>query len=403
MTRLSLAAAALALLGAAGATIFLHRAADDAVARVLDERLRGAGESAALLLGAPQPSSKRLRDLLAANALDGAYLLGSDLRVLEDATGEAGRPADLLRVDPDRVRAAFAGAESVARSWSMGELPVATGYFPIRSGGAVTAVLALEAGQPFAVARVRLRRARDAALALSLLVAAALAWVAARLGRAQQREARAETMRRMAAMAAHEIRNPLGIIRGTIELMRERAALEPRDRAALDDVLGEVERLRRLTEDFLDLGADRPLSLLPLDPGALLRDCAAALEAQFREVRVRCEVPPLPRVLGDPGRLRQVFANLLANAAQAQRAGEIELRANSEGRQVRVRVHDLGPGIPAEVRKRLFDPFVTTKEGGTGLGLAIARRLVQRHGGTLALVPGGPGTVFEVCLPQARE
>ncbi len=394
--RAPLLLAALGLAGALAATLFLHRAAEGALDRVLDERLRAAGESAALLLGAPQPGSRRLKALMDANALDGAYLLDGQLVVLEDAAGGSGRKADLLRVDPERVRRALAGEQSVAPTWNIGELTVATGYFPLPGA---SAVLALEAGQRFVQPRRRLLQARNAALALSLLSAIALLVLAARWGRAAQSAARGEAMARMAAMAAHEIRNPLGVMRGTVELMRERqgAQLPERDREALQDVLQEIERLRLLTEDFLDLGRDRPLTTAPVDLGAILSDAAQGAEASFRAVRVRLELDPLPPLRGDAGRLRQVVANLLANAAEAQKEGEIVLSAQASGGAVRVRVQDFGPGVPRGLH--LFDPFATRKEGGTGLGLYIARRIVERHGGTLRLAGGPPGAVFEVSLP----
>ncbi len=399
--RVPLLLAALGLAGAVAATLFLHRAAESAVDGVLDERLRAAGESAALLLGAPDPGSQRLRALMNANALDGAYLLDAQLFVVEDAAGPAGRKADLLRVDPERVRRAFAGEVTVAPAWQIGELPIAGGYFPVRGPDGVRAVLALEAGAEFVRPRKALSRARDAALLLSLLAAVALGLLAARWNRTAQQAARAETASRMAAMAAHEIRNPLGVMRGTVELMRERmgAAASERDREALQDLLLEIERLRALTEDFLDLGRDRPLSMAPLDASALLEEAAIATERSHPAVRVRRELGRLPQIVADAGRLRQVFANLLANAAQAQGSGEIALSASAESGRILVRVQDFGPGVPKGLR--LFDPFETRKQGGTGLGLYVAKRLVERHGGTLRLAGGPPGAVFEVLLPAA--
>lgn len=407
-----LLAALLGLAGSLGATFFLYRAAGRALAQVLDERLRGAGETAALLLTGAAPDPARLRALMTANALEGACLLDGGLVVLADATGPAGKRADLLRVDPERVRRALLGEPGVAAAYSVGDSVVATGYFPVRLEGEKPAVLALEAGQAFAGARRGLLSALALGAALSILGALALAWVASRWLRAErarseqaERAAQGVTLTRMAAMAAHEIRNPLGVIQGTVELMQQRsaAALGERDREALRDVLGEVGRLRRLTEDLLDLAADRPLQSAPLDLAALLEETARAAEASFPEVRVRCEVAAgLPSIEGDAGRLRQVFANLLANAAQAQGGGELALAASVSGGAVSVRVRDHGPGVPEAVRARLFDPFVTGRAAGTGLGLAVSRRIVERHRGTLALLDhAGPGTTFEVVLPAS--
>jgi signal transduction histidine kinase len=184
--------------------------------------------------------------------------------------------------------------------------------------------------------------------------------------------------------------------------MRERSAatLSERDRAALGDIGGEVERLTRLTRDLVDLAAERPLAAAPTQVGELLAESARATERAFPDIAVECEIAPLPPLEADAARLRQVFANLLANAAQAQRAGEIHVHATSDRRAIRVVVQDRGPGIPDEVSGRLFDLYFTTKSGGTGLGLAIARRFVERHGGTLVhLRERKPGAAFEVMLP----
>jgi len=407
-----IAAAALGLLGSLAATAFLHASAARALDQVLDERLRGAGEAAAGLLQGTAPSAAQLHRLMQANQLEGAFLLDRDLTVLADATGSAGRRVDLLRIDPARVRRAFESESGIGAGFALGEQGVATGYFPVRGpDGTVRAVLALEAGQAFAGARRGLRSAFALGAGLAAAGAAALAlvawrWTQAERARTQaaERAARGEAMSRMAAMAAHEIRNPLAVIRGTIDLLRERSgpALGERGASDLQDVLGEVERLRRLTEDFLDVAGDRAMVRSPLDLRDVLEDAARAAEASFPAVRVRCSLGELPAIEGDGSRLRQVFANLLSNAAQAQREGEIELTAGAVDGQVRITVHDSGPGVSPEIRARLFEPFVSGKPGGTGLGLALSRRFVERHGGMLELIGDGrPGATFQVRLPVA--
>ncbi|KFA94736.1 two-component system sensor histidine kinase NtrB [Archangium violaceum] len=406
--------ATLGLVGALAATLALYRAGSAALEQALDARLRGAGESAALLLTDAPASPERLEALMKANALDGVYVVDRKLAVPADATGPARRRVDLLRTDPAGVEAALAGGTRVGPGYAMGELQVTVGYFPVRgSGGQVESVLVLEAGRAFSSARDSLRRALWGGVALSAVGALALALVAARWLRderarreAAAKAARGEVLTKMAAMAAHEIRNPLGVIRGTVELMRERsgAKLSERDRESLEDVLGEVERLRRLTEDLLDLSADRPLAAQRVELSEVLEEAARATEAAFPGVKVRRSFAELPLVEGDAGRLRQVFANLLQNAAQAQGEGEVRLAAEPDGSAVRVRVEDDGPGVPPEVRQRLFDLFVTGKANGTGLGLALCRRLVERHGGTVTLVPEQrQGSTFEVRLPAASQ
>jgi len=202
---------------------------------------------------------------------------------------------------------------------------------------------------------------------------------------------------------AHEVRNPLGVIRGTVELMGERGRgrLSDRDAEALQDILGEVARLRRLTDDFLDLSSDRPLAGSALELSSFLDDAARASRAATG-VTIDVESPAGLHVQGDGGRLRQVLLNLVANAARAG-AQRVRFRAAADGARIQLDVADDGPGIPETIRPRLFEPFATTREDGNGLGLAVSRRIVERHGGSLALLPATPGATFRIELPRTEE
>jgi signal transduction histidine kinase len=402
----------LGLAGALGATLYLHRVATAAVQRVLEERMRGAGEAAAATLDPTQPDATVLAAVMKASRLEGAYLLSKDLRVLSDATGPAGVRVDLLRIDEARVRAAFDGRSTVDFAYAVGDQPIATGYFPVDGrDGRVSAILALEAGQEFAEARRDLERARLVGVGLSALVALALAAAALRWARSEaarlmvaERAARSEAQARMAAMVAHEVRNPLGIIRGAAELIgaRSKDRLAVADTSALQDILGEVERLNRLTEDFLDLSREPRLEPVDVDLAALAAEAARGLGHSFAGVEVRIELPLL-RVRADPGRLRQVLANLLANAGQAG-AGKVEVSGRADAGVARVEIRDDGPGVPPDLRPRLFDPFASGRRGGTGLGLAISRRIVERQGGALGILDDGrPGAAFELRLPLAPD
>jgi signal transduction histidine kinase len=405
-----LAALVVGLAGSLGATLFLYRSAAASLDRVLEERLRGAGETAAELLARGPPTPEGLRAVMRANALEGAYVVSPALRVVADATGGQPGPVDLLRVDAGRVRRALAGEPSISFGFAVGDLRVATGFFPIRAGGdGVRGVLALEAGQPFVAARASVRRALWVGLALSLVGALSLAALARQWSRVEEqrreiaeRAARGDALARMASMAAHEIRNPIGVIRGAVELVQERAGarLGPDDREALGDVLGEVERLRRLTQDFLDLAREPALVRAPFDLSDVAADAARAVSHAYPEVAVEVAVPPL-QVDADVARVRQVVSNLLVNAAQAG-ARHIQLQGRADGGFARIVVEDDGRGIPPDLRGRLFEPFATSKPDGTGLGLALSRRIAERHGGTLGLAGGGERTAFDLRLPLAR-
>lgn len=408
---LPLVAGLLGLAGALGATLYLHQAANAALDRVLEERILGAGDTAAEMVGRSIPSDVTLRAVMTANQLEGVALLDRDLTVLADATGAKGHRADLLRVDRARVELALRGQPSLAFSYSVGDVKVATGYFPVRGpDGGIHHVLTVEGGQSLAGARDHLRRALWGGIALSALVAAALAFVAFRWARGEEHRREAATLAakgdavsRMAAMVAHEIRNPLGTIRGATELVRARCGgnLSVADGQALGDILGEVERLRRLTEDFLDLAGSRPMATVPVDVAEVAEEAGRALAHAHPGVSVTVALPGAV-VAADPGRLRQVFANLFSNAAQAG-ASRIGVAGRAEDGIVRIDVRDDGPGIDAGLRERLFDPFATGRKDGTGLGLAICRRIIDAHGGRIEVAADqGPGTTFRMQLPLLR-
>ncbi len=218
---------------------------------------------------------------------------------------------------------------------------------------------------------------------------------------------------RLTAGLAHEIRNPLNAATLQLELLSRAAARLPEDggigrRAAI--VREEVQRLSSLLQDFLALAR----------PSALRRD-RVSLRSLFEEVVqlqlpladrhgvvLRLHVPDAtPPVLGDASRLKQVLINLVGNALDAlagHGGGCIELRAEADERAgwVRIEVADDGPGLPEEESERLFEPFVTTKEGGTGLGLALVRQVVERHGGEVELLSRSEGgALARFTLPAA--
>jgi signal transduction histidine kinase len=218
-------------------------------------------------------------------------------------------------------------------------------------------------------------------------------------------------MGQMAAMVAHEVRNPLGILRGQIELLREglapRLGAGERDRTA--EMLVEIERLRRLTDDFLALGRDVSIETTACDVAAIVEQAVQAvrLSPGAESARLAVDIPPQLTVWGDPARLKQVLLNLLLNAiAMGQDGVRVGVAARRDGRgQVAITVTDDGPGIPEGLRDSLFKPFVTARRGGSGLGLVIARRIAELHGGSLVLEPtsaGARGAAFVLRVPARK-
>jgi two-component system sensor histidine kinase HydH len=233
----------------------------------------------------------------------------------------------------------------------------------------------------------------------------------------------------MAAGLAHEIRNPLGAIKGAAQLLGDPGPdgreLEPSTREFVGIILEEVERLDRVVGSVLDLARESPGAVPPIEVNTVVKRTIQVLGAEWSQADLRVVddlAEDLPRVAVPPEQLRQVLINLLRNAAQALRGGGVitvrsRLRSRERPqlgddgttvmaieRSVVVSVVDQGPGIPQSVLKNLFLPFFTTKERGTGLGLAISQRIVQGVGGRIEVrTREGEGTTFDVVLPAILD
>jgi signal transduction histidine kinase len=230
---------------------------------------------------------------------------------------------------------------------------------------------------------------------------------------AEDLEAAEAQRRQMTADIAHELRNPLSVVRGNLEAMFD--GVYPVDAEHLEPVYQETILLQRLVEDLrlLSLADAGQLELIrsDVDVQGLLSGVADGAQAIARDkgITLRVEMPPEPLVVdGDRDRLRQVLGNLLSNALRYTPAGGIvTLSAGQEGSAVRFAVSDTGPGIPAEDLPHVFDRFYRgdaardRASGGSGLGLAIARALVRAHGGAISVESAaGQGTRLSVELPQ---
>jgi signal transduction histidine kinase len=237
----------------------------------------------------------------------------------------------------------------------------------------------------------------------------------------------------MAAGLAHEVKNPLGAIKGAAQLLEEVGSATPDEAGAREFVgiiLEEVNRLDRVVGSFLDYARPHAGNPIPLDLNAAVRRTVQILSSQFADGTVDVSLDlsePLPRTSMDPEKFRQVLMNLMQNAIQAM-DGEGKLTVSTSVRRsmrgrtqphdaaasrrsltdemelVEVSVRDTGPGISPKVLRNLFVPFFTTKTQGTGLGLAISQSIVQNAGGTIEVhSQPGAGTTFTIVLPAATD
>jgi len=238
-----------------------------------------------------------------------------------------------------------------------------------------------------------------------LMLTALLFWRASLRREAEERvmeeRRRLSTVGEMAAILAHEIRNPLASLKGHAQLLAERTPPDSPERGKVDRIVTEAHRLEAITTDLLDFVRTGPLDLQPVTVEELLRKVVA--EAGSDAVKLDTSGAP-ERWPMDAGRVGQVLHNLLRNAVEASPEGTpVEVRASREGDVLTVTVLDLGEGVPEESLERIFEPFFTTRTRGTGLGLAVARRIVELHGGSLTAGnrPGG-GAEFRLTL-RGRE
>jgi two-component system, NtrC family, sensor histidine kinase PilS len=228
-----------------------------------------------------------------------------------------------------------------------------------------------------------------------------------RLEGLSRRSERLATVGQLAAGVAHEIRNPLASISGSIELLRQAPLASDDDRALMTIVHREIQRLNMLIGDLLDYANPRPPQLVDFDLGVLVEETlqVARADQAFASVMMAMEVDrPLP-VHADPAKLRQVLWNLLRNAADAATAGgkHVRVDAHRSADAMTILVSDDGPGIPAEQVAHIFDPFYTTKSKGTGLGLAICHAIIAEHHGHIDVSSElGRGTTMEVTIPRKR-
>jgi signal transduction histidine kinase len=234
-----------------------------------------------------------------------------------------------------------------------------------------------------------------------------------------QRE-RLSSLGRLSTVIAHEVRNPLMIIKTALHSLRQPDIGPAAVREATADIDEEVARLNRIVNDVLDFARPIRFELAPADLNAISRESAAAAQVTPGPAIQLDLDAAIPRIVTDAERLRIALVNLLVNARQAVHSGTgllavagtsaiqpapdvpvvLTTRGSTDG--VSISVVDRGPGIDAGDLSRVFDPYFTTKRGGTGLGLPIAKNIIEGLGGTINVTSRfGEGTAIRIDLPFA--
>jgi len=210
----------------------------------------------------------------------------------------------------------------------------------------------------------------------------------------------------MTAGVSHEIRNPLGIIKSSAQLMKKKMArLDPSSNIP-DIIVEESSRLDRIIKDFLDFAKPKIADLRPCAIEEIIEKNLVFLAPQIEEEQVRIIKDfknNLPEVLADPAMLYQAFLNIFLNSFQAMdETGQITIATRYDQGEILISFTDTGAGVDPEILKKIWTPFFTTKDTGTGLGLGIIKNIIEAHDGRISISnsPSG-GTVVEVALPAA--
>ena len=223
-----------------------------------------------------------------------------------------------------------------------------------------------------------------------------------------RRADRLSALGELSAGMAHEIRNPLGSIRGTAEILRSGIDKDDKRYEFSEILVKEVDRLEGVVRDFLNFARPGNIDRSAVEIDKALQEVIVLVRQQAVKAGVEIELDccdGLPTVLGNAEQYKQAFLNLALNGLQVMpHGGKLTIACRREKDELQIRFIDSGPGIPVELHDRIFNPFFTTRDEGTGLGLAITHRIIDSHGGKLSVESDpGAGATFIVALPLRQK
>ncbi len=206
---------------------------------------------------------------------------------------------------------------------------------------------------------------------------------------------------RFSLIIAHEIKNPLGIIKGSLDILKKEAIPPEIRKEMIAYIEDEVRRLDGLIQNFLAFARPQKINFQEINPSELLENVSRRAALEFGERKIMLETNDLPSCLFlDPEQMERALFNLIKNAFEAG-AQKVTLQAREEDDHLIIEVIDNGPGIDPEIREKIFEPFFTTKSKGSGLGLAIVAQILEAHGGKILLAESKKGqTIFQIRLPK---
>jgi signal transduction histidine kinase len=350
----------------------------------------------------------RLFQIKENNNLQDIYILTPTLETLVDLL--PGFQSELLQRSPDSdlVETALSGQTVTGELQSLGDQKFLTAITPlIDSDNMISGLLVVEVPADFFE---MLDQFDQGLLIFSFLNALLILSVAFFLFRSIKRvfllqnlvknQEHLVRLGEMAASVAHELRNPLGIIKGANSLIQKKYGSEEDE--VFTYIPSELERLNKLIEDYLLFARSRDINIQEVNLRELLKKLQIGF-SDFQNVHIQIDIPETDPILNTDGdALAQIFLNILKNSIQAcQMKGEITISSKyGQKKKIEIQIKDNGPGIPEEIRDRIFDPFFTTREEGSGLGLAISKRLVDQLGGDIYVQSSSDqGTTITILLP----
>jgi two-component system, NtrC family, sensor kinase len=233
-----------------------------------------------------------------------------------------------------------------------------------------------------------------------------------KLREAQQQLIQSERMAaigKVSARVAHEVNNPLAIIKTAVRIIRNQSAADSPTTGSLQMIEDEISRITRIIQELLEFSRPPTLVQERVQVNAIIQGLAPLLEQDCRDKQIAVKMllePELPLVLISADQLKQVVLNIVRNAQDAMpQGGELVIRTAQQGQRVELSIADTGHGIPAEHRERIFDPFFTTKRQGrgVGLGLAVSYSIITAASGHIDVESEvGKGSLFRVSLPAVQ-
>jgi signal transduction histidine kinase len=223
---------------------------------------------------------------------------------------------------------------------------------------------------------------------------------------------RIETLEQLAVGTAHEIKNPLSVIKGYMQVIQMDQGLSSETKQRIERLLRQVEQISRIADDLAGLAKLRTVDISLVSLPKLLEEVLDTIDSQVPNTGisiVRAYPNDVPEIPADAGKLQQAFLNICRNAVEAMdtKGGElrVSIRVSYDKRSVEVEFADTGPGISREALTMLFRPFFTTKRHGTDLGLNISMHIARLHGGTIRAenAKGRKGAIFTMVLPTIRD